>query len=345
LNFDFAVVRYNVDGSLDSSFGGGGVVITDIAGGTDLASAGVVLQDDGKIVVGGITAGLSLPPDLALVRYNADGSLDTTFGTNGIAVLDFGGAFANGSSLALQVDGKIVVGGTISGLLNGVSINDAIVVRVDTNGAMDSSFGSNGFTTVDFVGRAEQSVSIAIALDGTIALTAMTPSTIGFPFQDIGVARLTGLTPHTLTFFLHGRDVEETAGGFTMNQTAPERQFLLVNFSRRPAWFSDPAVHGTLLPGGSVRLQIACTDTISLPKTVELAATAPDGSHPQILGEVSHGLRACRGTETLTIPVTRPVTLGDQRLRLTIASPVPLPVLLRLGDRTFLEADAFIGVP
>jgi len=346
-NFDFAVVRYNVDGSLDSSFGTNGSVITDIAGGIDQAGAGVVVQSDGKIVVGGTTNTLvpAVSQNLALVRYNADGSLDAAFGTNGIAVVDFNGTFETGTSLARQADDKIVLGGTASGVINGVFVNDALLVRVDTNGAVDPSFGTNGFATVDFVGRTEQDVSIAIALDGKIVLTAMTPSTLGFPFQDIGVARLEGPTPHTLTFFLHGRDVEETAGGFTMNQTAPDGQFLPLNLSHAQAWFSDPAVRGTLLPGGTVRLQIACTDALSLPKSVELAATAPDGSHPQILGEVSHGLRACRGTETLTIPVNRPVTLANKRLRLTIASSLHLPVLLRLGDRTFLQADGFIGAP
>jgi uncharacterized delta-60 repeat protein len=345
LNFNFALVRYNADGSLDSSFNGDGVAITDIAGGTDVAGAGVVVQSDGKIVVGGTTTGSGTPQDLALVRYNADGSLDTTFGTGGIAVVDLGGTFESGTSLALQVDGKIVLGGTVSGVINGVSVNDAFLVRVDTNGAVDPSFGIDGFATVDFVGRIEQDVSIAIALDGKIVLTAMTPSTIGFPFQDIGVARFEGPTPHALTFFLHGRDVAKTAGGFTMNQTAPERQFLLVNFSDGPAWFSDPAVRGTLLPGGSVRLELACTAALSLPKRVELAATAPDGSNPQVLGEVSLGVRVCVGTETLTIPVTRPVTLANRRLRLTIGSSLNAPVLLRLGNRTFVQADAFIGAP
>jgi uncharacterized delta-60 repeat protein len=342
-NFDFAVVRYNVDGSLDTSFDGDGVAITDISV-ADTAGAGVVVQSDGKIVVGGTTAGLGGPQDLALVRYNADGSLDATFGTNGITVLDFSGTFEFGTSLALQADDKIVLGGTASGAINGVPINDAFLVRVDTDGSVDPSFGVNGFATVDFVGRAEQEVSIAIALDGKIVLTAMTPSAIGFPFQDIGVARFEGPAPHALTFFLHGRDVAHTAGGFTMNETAPARQFLLAN-SSSAAWFSDPAIRGTLLPGGSIRLQLACTAAVSLPRTVELAATAPDGSHPQVLGEVSHGLRVCLGTETITIPVTRPLNLANRRLRLTIASSLNVPVLVRLGNRTFIQADAFIGAP
>jgi uncharacterized delta-60 repeat protein len=344
-NFNFAVVRYNADGSLDSSFGGDGLVTTDIAGGTDVADAGIVLQSDGKLVVGGITAGVGMPPDLALARYNADGTLDAAFDGDGIAVADFGGTFETGLSLALQVDGKVVLGGVASGEINGQFATDALIARFDTDGSVDPTFGTNGFATVDFVGRAEAQVSITIAFDGKIVLVATTPSSIGFPFQDVAVARLDGLTPHALTFFLQGRDVPETAGGFTMNQTAPAPQFLLVNFARTPAWFSEPVVHGTLLPGGSVRLQVACTAGLGLPKTVQLAATAPDGSHPQVLGEASQGLGLCLGTQTIAIPVTRPVTLANQRLRLTISSSVHVPIFMRLGDRTFLQADAFIGAP
>ena len=344
-NFDFAVVRYNVDGSLDSSFGGDGLVTTDIAGGPDVADAGIVLQSDGKLVVGGITAGVGMPPDLALARYNADGTLDATFDGDGITVADFGGTFETGLSLALQVDGKVVLGGVASGQINGQFATDALIARFATDGSVDPTFGINGFATVDFVGRAEAQVSITVAFDGKIVLAATTPSSIGFPFQDLGVARVDGLTPHALTFFLQGRHVPETAGGFTMNQTAPASQFLLVNFGQTPAWFSEPVVQGTLLPGGSVRLEVACTAGLGLPKTVQLAATAPDGSHPQVLGEVSQGLGLCFDTQTITIPVTRPVTLANQRLRLAISSSVHVPIFMRLGDRTFLQADAFIGAP
>ena len=343
-NFDFAVGRYNVDGSLDRSFDGDGHVTTEIAAGRH-AEAGIVLQSDGKLVVGGIRRAAAGPPGFrpGPVQRGRHAGPVVRRGRHDRA--DFGGTFESGLSLALQVDGKVVLGGVASGQINGQSATDALIARFDTDGSVDPTFGINGFTTVDFVGRAEAQVSITVAFDGKIVLVATTPSTIGFPFQDLGVARVDGLTPHALTFFLQGRHVPETAGGFTMNQTAPASQFLLVNFAQTPAWFSEPVVQGTLLPGGSVRLQVACTAGLGLPKTVQLAATAPDGSHPQVLGEVSQGLSLCLGTQTITIPVTRPVTLANQRLRLTIASSIHVPIFMRLGDRTFLQADAFIGAP
>src|SRR4029077_6628971 len=79
--FDFGVVRYDADGSLDTGFGTGGMVRTDFAGGADYAH-GVAIQGDGKIVVAG-HAGLVNDNDFALARYNADGSLDASFGSGG----------------------------------------------------------------------------------------------------------------------------------------------------------------------------------------------------------------------------------------------------------------------
>src|SRR6516225_4144532 len=96
------------DGDLDTTFGSGGMVITNF-GGYDFASA-LALQSDGKIVAAGTTrpGGPSGSSNFALARYNSDGSLDTTFGTGGRVTADsLGEAFA----LAIQSDGKIVVAG------------------------------------------------------------------------------------------------------------------------------------------------------------------------------------------------------------------------------------------
>src|SRR5207248_638470 len=76
-NSDFAVARYNPDGSLDPSFGSGGIVFTDIGSNNDQINA-IALQGDGRIVVAGIYAG-----DFALARYCPNGLLDRTFGNGG----------------------------------------------------------------------------------------------------------------------------------------------------------------------------------------------------------------------------------------------------------------------
>jgi uncharacterized delta-60 repeat protein len=81
---DFALARYNTDGSLDNTFGVNGKVVTSIAINGDQATS-VAIQPDGKIIAGGVSYNVSSTlNDFALVRYNTDGSVDTSFGNNGI---------------------------------------------------------------------------------------------------------------------------------------------------------------------------------------------------------------------------------------------------------------------
>jgi len=138
---DFAVVRYNGDGTLDTSFGGDGIVNTDFNGLFDRAD-GVAVVDNKTVVVGLATrvAQGSSYTDIALARYNDDGSLDTTFGNGGKVTTSFGNKVnSSASSIAVQTDGKIVVGG------RGGSSD--VVVRYDSNGSLDTTFGSGGKAT------------------------------------------------------------------------------------------------------------------------------------------------------------------------------------------------------
>jgi uncharacterized delta-60 repeat protein len=109
-NGDFAVARYNPDGTLDTGFGTGGIVTTDFEGGDDVAHA-VAVQGDGRIVVTGseVTPPINAP-NFALARYNSDGTLDTTFGPGGKVTTDFG-TIDEAHAVAIQDDGKIVAAG------------------------------------------------------------------------------------------------------------------------------------------------------------------------------------------------------------------------------------------
>src|SRR6266487_6929602 len=105
---NFALARYNTDGSLDPTFGSGGTILTSF-GGTVSAAADVVVQPDGKIVAVGIAGS-----DFGVARYTASGTLDPTFGSGGLVTTDFGG-FDQANGVALQADGKIVVVGPLQG--------------------------------------------------------------------------------------------------------------------------------------------------------------------------------------------------------------------------------------
>lgn len=163
-SLDFAVVRYLSNGTLDSSFGANGKVITPVGSGDDLADA-VIVQPDGKIVV----AGSSGFTDFALVRYNMDGTLDNSFGTGGKATLSVSSVSGQARAAALQMDGKILVGG-LSGVDVGQStLSKFTLVRFNSNGSVDSSFGTSGKVVTSISQNRFGSIfGIAIQPDGRI---------------------------------------------------------------------------------------------------------------------------------------------------------------------------------
>ncbi|HYV95357.1 MAG TPA: T9SS type A sorting domain-containing protein [Chitinophagales bacterium] len=109
-NFNWTLMRLLPDGTPDNSFGTNGLVITDFADSLDIA-AGICLQPNGKIIEAGNATITNEQSDVAVLRYNTDGSFDSTFGTNGIVTTDFSGGDDGGSRVLLQSDGRIVVCG------------------------------------------------------------------------------------------------------------------------------------------------------------------------------------------------------------------------------------------
>lgn len=135
---DFALARYHTDGSLDTSFGDNGRVITDFDGRDDRAFA-LAIQPDGKVVAAGTVTGLFPAADFAVARYNPDGSLDSTFGSDGKVKTDMGNA-DGAISLIVQADGKIVA----AGLVTVGSSRDLAVARYNPDGTLDETFGNSG---------------------------------------------------------------------------------------------------------------------------------------------------------------------------------------------------------
>src|SRR5262249_37980543 len=164
----FAVVRYNTDGALATGFGPGGRGKTDFGGICEVATS-VAVQPDGKIVVvGGSVIGYF--NDFALARYNTDGTLDAGFGVGGKVLTDFG-VSATAYSIAVQPDGKIVA----AGAANIDGNYDFEVVRYNSDGRLDESFGAGGKVSTDF-GMLDQGFSwalgysLAIQPDGHIVV-------------------------------------------------------------------------------------------------------------------------------------------------------------------------------
>jgi uncharacterized delta-60 repeat protein len=181
-----AVIRLNANGSLDTSFGNGGLATINLREGGQQLATGIIIQSDGKIVIGVSTGNADGAPAIELVRFNANGTVDTSFGNAGITVLF---RFAGDTAYLLeQPDGKLLVGG---GLL---------MARVDAEGALDPTFGQNGFAPLVAAASA-----IALQSNGQIiAVTNGNPGAGTIP-SDGGLVRYNANGGLDLTFGTLGR--------------------------------------------------------------------------------------------------------------------------------------------
>jgi uncharacterized delta-60 repeat protein len=166
-NYETMILRYNSDGSLDSSFGKGGVVThSDPSNANDFGRA-VAIQPDGKIVMVGVSY-KTKKCDVLTIRYNADGSLDKGFGEEGIALSSCPpGGHDWGRSIAIQPDGKIIVAGNTHSGQN----TNVLLMRYDVNGKPDSTFGTGGFANYKGTTyRNNWGQALVLLLDGKIAI-------------------------------------------------------------------------------------------------------------------------------------------------------------------------------
>ncbi len=160
---DFGIVRVNSDGTLDNTFGSSGKVIIDNSSRDDRAYA-LKIQSDGKIVVSGYTVSGG-DADFMTIRLNTDGKLDNSFGSNGIKQIDIGSNDDKCYGNFIQPDGKILMGGIVN---NGTI--DFVVLRLNTDGTLDNTFGNSGKQITDFKGKDDWAFSIAMQSTGKILL-------------------------------------------------------------------------------------------------------------------------------------------------------------------------------
>ena len=166
-NNDFGVFRCNADGTLDNGFGSGGVVITPISSGLDVAQS-IAIQMDGKIVVTGQSqSNTNTDWQLTVVRYNPNGALDSGFGTGGIATTPTGITYWNPplNRVAIQTDGRILAATTIE---NGS--RDFALVRYNPNGSLDTTFNGTGKVITPITNGNDYAHSVAIQADGKIVV-------------------------------------------------------------------------------------------------------------------------------------------------------------------------------
>lgn len=187
-NSEFAMVRYNKDGSVDKTFGKKGIVLTKIGDSCQIHS--LTGQTDGKIIAAGYTS-VSGVRRFVIVRYTTDGLIDTTFGKSGIDIFSFGISDDVAESVVLQNDGKLIAAGYS---YNGSVYNFALL-RCDTSGSIDSAFNVNGKVTTQ-IGTGTVGISYSLVQpDGKILLSGTTSTgadDLGTnqPYTKIAIARL-----------------------------------------------------------------------------------------------------------------------------------------------------------
>jgi uncharacterized delta-60 repeat protein len=161
---DFAVMRFNTNGSLDPTFDGDGIRVVNQSG-TNRGQA-VVIQANGKIVVAGYTNALGTD-DFAVMRFNTNGGLDPTFDGDGIRVVNQSRT-NRGQAVAIQADGKIVV----AGYSNSLGTDDFAVMRFNTNGSLDPTFDGDGIQIVNQVGT-NQGRAVVLQADGKVVVAGV----------------------------------------------------------------------------------------------------------------------------------------------------------------------------
>lgn len=287
-NMVFALVRYSADGEIDSGFGQDGKVITDIGAGPEGVSS-VLIQEDQKIVAVGTRDGRHF----ALARYGSDGALDPSFGTGGIVSIPISpdGSSGEARSAALQPDGKIVVAGNgvAESALYGKNRN-VLIARFKPDGTLDGDFGMGGRVLTDLEGGRDE-VATQVMIDrGRIIvggnLLRSNTSARGMQFDFLLIRYLAdgrldsafGAEGHTVVDF--GQEKDDLTFALSLQadgkivlageavQAAGGRDFALARFLNEPIDTDPPATETVLLPAPNpagwnhtdVRLTLSAAD-------------------------------------------------------------------------------------
>ena len=204
---NFQISRYTTSGLLDSSFSGDGKSANDL-GSTSEGARAAAIQADGKIVVAGFTFRRARGFEFALMRYNGNGTLDTSFDGDGKLITDFVGSDDIAHAVEIQTNGKIVVAGEAFSPRTGLQF---AMARYHTNGALDTTFSGDGKRMANHPGTEEAAYDLALQPDGKLVLAGwMTDD--GFN-TDLLVGRFTPSGNNDATFSVDGWSEPEIVGG------------------------------------------------------------------------------------------------------------------------------------
>lgn len=211
-DYDFALARFNTNGALDTSFGSGGVVLTDFRAGDDVAY-GLTQQADGKLVLVGLSQNSTGGnQSFALARYSASGTLDTSFSSDGMQLTFLGlGSLNNDEANAVVQDssGKLVVVGR--------SGTKMIIARYNSSGSLDTTLGTTGVLSLAATSGYNSALAVTMQSDGKIVVTGYGADSSGSSAQ-IVTARFNSTGSLDSSFSGDGIQYSSTTGGFDMGR-------------------------------------------------------------------------------------------------------------------------------
>lgn len=346
---DFILVRYNLDGSVDSSFSGGAIQ-TDFTGGVDGISA-LALQSDGKIVAAGWSNNAAgSTTNFALARYLGDQADLSLSKTASASTVTAGTPFTYTLTVTNngpQVAQGVVINDALPSSLSFISCNASGGTCGSTGNSFQASFaslavGSSGTVTVTVLLAANTAAGTTLVNTASAQSLTNDPN----PSNNTASAAITAVSPppHTLTYYLHGTDLPPIVPGtFVMSQQAATSQLLALNLLDAPQWYTADVLNGTFPQGATFQFTLPCLLGLKL-GTYELDSTDVNGNNVQVLGQVGQPL-LCLGSQTVSFPVSTPLTLSNRRLRFTMSSVLSLILNLQLGQGTYVQATPYIGTP
>jgi uncharacterized delta-60 repeat protein len=274
-SYDFCIARFNSNGTLDNSFGSSGIIIQLIGSGWDLGFS-LAIQPDGKILLGGhVDRGISW--DFSIARFNSDGTLDTSFGDSGKVIRRIGSSLGYVHSLAIQPDGKILLGGycRISGN------HDFCIARFNSDGTLDNSFGfPNGYIIQPIGSSDDYGQSLAIQPDGKILLGSHCNNGSNFDFC---IARFNSDGTLDTSFGTGGKVIQDIGSSDDYGQSLaiqPDGKILLGGYCSNGSNFdfciarfnSDGSLNTSFGTGGKIIQPIGSGDDKGLSLAIQ-----PDG--------------------------------------------------------------------
>ncbi len=365
---DFALVRYNTNGTLDTSFGdfgSNGIVITDVSGRGDYAYD-LAIQTDNKILLAGESYN-GTNYEYTVVRYLADGALDTTFGSGGKVITPLASP-ANANAVTVLADGKILV----AGVTGDGTLNDFALVRYTPTGALDATFGGgDGIVTRPIGATTDNAYDMTVESDGKIVLVGETfngtnydfalahynadgslitnPQAIVFgnaPTLAVGgsgtVSATGGSSGNPVVFTSQSTSVC-TVSGATVSGVAAGTCTLAANQAGTTNYAAAPEVTQTFTVGlGSQTIVFGSAPTLAVGGSGTVSASGGNSGNPVVFTSQSMGVCTVSGT-TVSGVATGTCTLAANQAGTTnyaAAPEVTQTFTVGLGSQTIVFGSA-----